>query len=87
MLWLKELTCIGKVRLKRSTGLVLLLCREAMRHGEPRVHFVAMNSKDMHSVKGSMNDLKCDSSEAFFSVKIITNSPYLAYPREILRTT
>lgn len=46
---------------------MLLLCREAMRHGEPRVHFVAKNSKKMHSVKGSMNDPECDFSEAFFS--------------------
>lgn len=45
MLGWRELTNIGKVWLKSGTGLVLLLCNEAGRHGEPRVRFVARNSK------------------------------------------
>lgn len=34
-LWLRELTCIGKVWLRRSRDLVLLLCREERRNGSP----------------------------------------------------
>jgi len=65
MSWLRKLTCIQKVQLKRSTGLELLLYREAMRHGETRVHLVARNSKEMHLVKGFVNDPECDFNKAF----------------------
>lgn len=54
---------------------------------EPRVHFVAKNCKEVHQVMGSLDDLQCDSSEALFTVRVITHSPNLASLREILRVT